>query len=281
MSSQNPNLDQPLEPTDSAEARMRLALGLGTRPAGSGQPSATSSAPQASHDSVRQRRRFAQDGDVPVVMLHRGRDNDAGGENKLAALTADLREERSARQKSERVLDEANVLISSLKTKLKHAEMSLEEKLLHEGEARAQWDALLTAEREARQQAETRAAEAALALSMLERKIEAAATQKPVQPVAAEPAALPPADLFGDPEASAASPVAPKRRWTRKASPEPEPELVVAPAKPQQGLRQSVGQPAEPAAGQADDEEDKPIEWWLPSFRAARKTPARRKRAPN
>ena len=121
---------------------MRLALGLGTRPASSGQPSATSNPAPASHDSVRQRRRFAQDGDVPVVILHRGRENEAGGENKLAALTADLREERNARLKSERALDEANVIISSLKTKLKHAEMTLEEKLLHENEARVQWDAL-------------------------------------------------------------------------------------------------------------------------------------------
>ena len=262
---------------------MRLALGLGTRPGGSGQPSAPSSAAPASHDSVRQRRRFAQDGDVPVVMLHRGRDNDAGGENKLAALTVDLREERSARQKSERALEEANVLISSLKTKLKHAEMSLEEKLLHEGEARAQWDALLNAEREARQQAETRAAEASLALSMLERKIEAAATTKPVQPVAVEPTALPPADLFGGQEASATLSAAPKRRLTKKASPEPEPEpeVVTVSAKRQQEPQQPVGQAAVRPAGLADDEEDKPIEWWLPSFRAARKTPVRRKRVPN
>ena len=281
MSSQNPNLDQPLEPTDTAEARMRLALGLGTRPAGSGQPSAASGAAPASHDSVRQRRRFAQDGDVPVVMLHRGRDNDAGGENKVAALTADLREERSARQKSERALDEANVLISSLKTKLKHAEMSLEEKSLHEGEARAQWDALLAAEREARQQAETRAAEATLALSMLERKVEAAAAPKPVPAVAAEPAAAPAADLFGDTEVSAAAPVPQKRRMTRKPVPEPEVEVVAATVKPQQGRRQVAEQPAVEPVVPADDDEDKPIEWWLPSFRAARKTPVRRKRTPN
>ncbi|WP_419760638.1 hypothetical protein [Acidisoma sp.] len=261
---------------------MRLALGLGTRPAGSGQPSsAASGAAPASHDSVRQRRRFAQDGDVPVVMLHRGRDNDAGGENKVAALTADLREERSARQKSERALDEANVLISSLKTKLKHAEMSLEEKSLHEGEARAQWDALLAAEREARQQAETRAAEATLALSMLERKVEAAAAPKPVPAVAAEPAAAPAADLFGDTEVSAAAPVPQKRRMTRKPVPEPEVEVVAATVKPQQGRRQVAEQPAVEPVVPADDDEDKPIEWWLPSFRAARKTPVRRKRTPN
>jgi hypothetical protein len=273
MSSHNPNLDQPVEPNDSAEARMRLALGLGTRPASSGQPSATSGPAPASHDSGRQRRRFAQDGDVPVVMLHRGRDGDAGGENKLAVLTADLREERAARLKFERALDEANVLISSLKTKLKHAEMSLEEKLSQDGEARAQRDAALVMEREARQQAETRAAEAALALSILERKVEAAAKQTPVQPPGVEAAvASPGSDLFGEAETSVASPAAPRRRITKKTiTTETTPEQAAAPtSKPAPDLT---------APDLTGDEGDKPIEWWLPSFRAARKIPVRRKRA--
>jgi hypothetical protein len=284
MSSHNPNLDQPTESTDSTEARMRLALGLGTRPANSGQTSATSSPPPASHDSGRQRRRFAQDGDVPVVMLHRGRDNDAGGENKLAALTADLREERSARAKLERALDEANVLVSSLQTKLKHAEMALEEKQLGESEARSQWEASIATEREARQQAETRAAEATLALSLLERKIEAAAKPPsnqplPVEPlnsvdadlVFAPPSAPPTPNLFGELESSASNPAMPKRRMSRKTAALPESSPVAAaPAK--------VKAP-EKTAEPAENNEDQPIEWWLPSFRAARKAPVRRKRA--
>ena len=242
---------------------MRLALGLGTRPANSGQPSATSGPAPASHDAVRQRRRFAQDGDVPVVILHRGRDGEAGGENKLAAMTGELREERAARLKAERALDEANVLISSLKTKIRHAEMALEEKLLHEAEARAQWDALLVTEREARQQAETSAAEATLALSIMERKGEAAVRQTPVEPAAA----LPRANLFGDAETLSDSPAAPKRRLGKKT--------IAAVSKPERPS-ESAEQPASALAG---DDEDKPIEWWLPSFRAARKIPIRRKRA--
>jgi hypothetical protein len=266
MSSLNPNLDQPVEPTDSTEARMRLALGLGTRPANSGPPTATSSPAPASHDSVRQRRRFAQDGDVPVVILHRSRDTDAGGENKLAALTADLREERAARQKSERALEEANALISSLKTKLKHAEMSLEEKMLSESEAHAQWDALVAAEREARQHAETKAAESALALSLLERKIEAAAKQTPVHPAVVEPAMARPTafllTLLTGRLGSGASSGSPNRSCVGR----PAKSAVAAPPKPAQ-------------AAEADEGgEDKPIEWWLPSFRASRKGPARRKR---
>ena len=166
MSSHNPNLDQPAEPTDSTEARMRLALGLGSRPATPGHGARPTSSSPTSHDPARQRRRFAQDGEVPVVMLHRGRDGDAAGENKLAALTAELREERAARLKSERALEEANALIQSLRTKLKHTEMTWDEKLRDEREARAQVDVMLLTEREARAQAEVKAAEAALALSV-------------------------------------------------------------------------------------------------------------------
>src|SRR6202012_4371337 len=122
------------------EARMRLALGLGTRPVNTGQPAPTSSQTQTSHDSVRQRRRFAQDGDVPVVILHRGRDGETGGENKMAALGAAMLGERAAAAEFERALDEANQLISSLKTQLKHTERPLEEKLRRESEFRAQAD---------------------------------------------------------------------------------------------------------------------------------------------
>jgi hypothetical protein len=260
---------------------MRLALGLGTRPAHSGQPSPTSSQVPASHDSVRQRRRFAQDGDVPVVILHRGRDSDAGGENKLAALTADLREERAARAKCERALEEANGAISSLMTKLKHAEMTLEEKVNKESEARAQWDAILVVEREARQQAETKAAEAVLALSLLERKIETAQKQTAVKAAAVEAEAPAPAqDLFGELDDTSASPAGPKRRASktisspREQSPPLREQSTIA-AAPKRGKALERAKAPEPA----DDEEDKPIEWWLPSFRATRKTPGRRKRA--
>jgi hypothetical protein len=245
---------------------MRLALGLGTRPTNPGQTPSTSSPPPASHDSGRQRRRFAQDGDVPVVMLHRGRDSEPGGENKLAALTADLREERAARLKSDRALDEANLLINSLKTKLKHTEMTLEETLRREGEARAQLDALLVTEREARQQAETRAAEAALAVTVLERKIEAAAAAaKTAAPAPVAPVAVPPTpDLFGEETAPPVASASPKRRPGRKAAAQDEPAPAAVAPHPQRA---------------EEDEDDKPIEWWLPSFRAARKTPVRRKRA--
>lgn len=254
MSSQKLSIDQPAEPTDSTEARMRLALGLTTRPPSSGHGHAPTGG-AISHDSTRQRRRFAQDGDVPVVILNRSRDGDAAGENKLAALTAELREERNARMKAERAQEEANLAIQSLQTKLAHTEMTYEERLRDERETRVQLETRLLNEQEARKRVETKAAESALAFSVLERKL-AAATE------AANAIAEP--DLFEEPALPVAAPktsrVSPVKRVARKTKAETkaEPTLPLAP---------------EPAR----EEDDKPIEWWLPSFRASRKTPTRRK----
>jgi hypothetical protein len=257
MSSHNPNLDPPAEPTDSTEARMRLALGLGTRPTAPGHGASPTNSSPTSHDPARQRRRFAQDGEVPVVMLHRGRDGDAASENKVAALTADLREERASRVKSERALEEANALIQSLRTKLKHTEMTCDEKLRDEREARAQVDALLLAEREGRAEAEVKAAEAILALSMLERAAAAVPEAVPPPPPPSHQAGAPAAlDLFSDAQALESAAGAPTRRAAKRTKAAPEPIL--------------------PPEVETDNEQ--PIEWWLPSFRAARATTARKKR---
>jgi hypothetical protein len=254
MPSENSSLEQPAETTDSAEARMRLALGLGTRPSpGAHGPAPAGGGVPASHDPSRQRRRFAQDGDVPVVMLHRNRDADATGENKLATLTADLREERAARLKSERALEEANLLVQSLRTKLKHTEMTYEERLRDEQAARAQAEALLVAEREARSMANIQAAETALAVSVLER---------------APPPQSPAPDLFDDNLAETPART-PKRRGPAKT------KWVAEPTVP---LATNAEANADTAADTGAETDEKPIEWWLPSFRASRKAPVRKKR---
>lgn len=67
-----------------------------------------------------QRRRFAQDGDVPVVINNR---RDAERDAGEAAMQA----EREARQQAERLLTAAQAMIRDLQTKLAHAEMSLSE----------------------------------------------------------------------------------------------------------------------------------------------------------
>ncbi len=67
-----------------------------------------------------QRRRFAQDGDVQVVVNNR---RDAERDAGEAAIQA----EREARQQAERLLTAAQATIRDLQTKLAHAEMSLSE----------------------------------------------------------------------------------------------------------------------------------------------------------
>jgi hypothetical protein len=257
MRSPKINLDQPSEAIDAAEARMRLALGLDTRPGSNGQSKSgaghAAPPPPSSHETARPRRRFAQDGDVPVVMLSRGRDGETGGEGRFAALTAELREEKAARSRADRALDEATLSIQSLKTKLAHLEIACEEKLRDERAASDQIDARRAAEQEARAKAETRAAETALALAIAERRItelEAA--------TAAAAASRPAADLFGEP-------AAPKpRRAARRKSAE-----SLLEAEPEQRAAEET--PAEYA-------EDQPVEWWLPSFRAQRNATTNRKR---
>jgi hypothetical protein len=67
-----------------------------------------------------QRRRFAQEGDVPVVINNRrDAERDAG--------EAAMQKEREARQQAERLLTAAQATIRDLQTKLAHAEMSLSE----------------------------------------------------------------------------------------------------------------------------------------------------------
>lgn len=302
MPSQKLSIDQPAEATDAAEARMRLALGLtgSGRPASAGQGSTSQNhgaqqGPSHAHDASRpQRRRFAQDGDVPVVMLSRGRDTEAGGENRVHALSLELREERSGRIKAERALDEANLSIQSLKTKLAHAEMAFEERLREEREARSKQEVLRTADLAARQLAEKKEAEAALAVSILERRLseletEAAEAKAALASATAAAAAIASAktDLFGATEAEVP---ARKTRVSRRAGASLlEPEVEVAAAAEPQGKRSISAKVAKSVSLRAAKKtaplpeteptgDDQPIEWWLPSFRAARTTGAERKR---
>ncbi len=104
---------------------MREALGLGKR-------SESVAHPQQNHtphtsDPTRVRRRFAQDGDVPVVVLGRSREAEAGQESRLAALETKLQEERAARQTAERTVESCQATIQSLRTKLAHSEMAIDE----------------------------------------------------------------------------------------------------------------------------------------------------------
>jgi hypothetical protein len=128
--------DPATDAADASEERMREALGLGKR-------SESVTHPQQNHtphtsDPTRVRRRFAQDGDVPVVVLGRSREAEAAQESRVATLETKLQEERAARQTAERTVESCQATIQSLRTKLAHSEMAIDEARAAERQARAE-----------------------------------------------------------------------------------------------------------------------------------------------
>ena len=196
---------------------MRRALGLtGDRGGRSGQPRPEQSHPKPSaHSPVRgpsaprPRQRFVQDGDVPVTLVGRHRpheaDLSAAASASRGATEAALHGERAARERAERLLQEALATVRDLQTKLGHAELAQREvsaaaqaasdaadtlraaHLEHE----ARWHGDLAAERAARAVAEAALAEAAGARKPAERTRRAVSVAAPVaavQDAASEPA---------------------------------------------------------------------------------------------
>ena len=135
--------------TSDLERSMRRTLGVGT--------------PSNAH-----RRRFAQDGDVPVVVV-RGRRDD----NREAAETA-LQSEREARGQVERNLAAAQVTIRDLQTKLAHMEMSqaeLRQSFDRLGAEKQSLEMSLATEVAARQETEARLAQESADRQELERQL--------------------------------------------------------------------------------------------------------------
>lgn len=144
-----------------AEAGMRRALGLVDQPAVS-QSGYKTARPSDRHT---QKRRFAVDGDVPVVMLGR-RDQGMGVTstpaasppvNRLREVETTLEAEQEARRRSERLLTEARATIHDLQTKLGHANLARDEAvgmIQSQRSDQAALKAALDLEREARLQAE-------------------------------------------------------------------------------------------------------------------------------
>ena len=133
----------------AAEARMRRALGL---EGGGGRLRAPERQEPAQRPAERfvpghnahglnghghngHKRRFVQDGEVPVTVVSSRRDGPgevashrgpaaSGAPNRLEAAEAALGHEAAARQQAERVLHDAQATIHDLQTKLGHAELA-------------------------------------------------------------------------------------------------------------------------------------------------------------
>jgi len=227
---------------------MRRALGLtGGRavrssPAQTERPQAGPPVRSASRSSAdKPRHRFVQDGAVPVTVISRHRSDEADGPSaSRAAIEAALRDERAARERAERSLQEALAMVRDLQTKLGHADLARREASEKAEAARAAADSLRTEhqERELRWH-EDLAAERAARLLAEAALAEATCAREPAKWTrASAPAAQPALDL-------------------QDASPAP---VAKAPAKPAAKRTRKVG-------SEARQREPRPVKWWLNSAR--------------
>jgi hypothetical protein len=121
------------EPIDEAESQMRKALGLLGEPNRHRQDADRS---ESRFNGGLHRRRFVQDGDVPVTVLRRG---EPGHDtvphrtvapsvppttSRLQRTEAALAAETSAREKAERQLSDTQMIVRDLQTKIGHAELA-------------------------------------------------------------------------------------------------------------------------------------------------------------
>jgi hypothetical protein len=77
-----------------------------------------------------QRRRFVRDGEVPVTVIRRNYQPDGEhGANQLDAARQAIRSEATAKERAERLLEEAQAMVRDLQTKLGHEHLAKDEAL--------------------------------------------------------------------------------------------------------------------------------------------------------
>ena len=147
----------------ATEAQMRRALGLLDQGI---ERSEADRSPTPLSRTHTQRRRFVQEGEVPVTLVHR-QGEESAGTNLLDSARRALQQEVAAREAVEHALADAQVAIRDLQTKLAHERLSRDELAARvEAERRAEQQAIealsaeLAGERSAREQAEARLREA-------------------------------------------------------------------------------------------------------------------------
>jgi hypothetical protein len=239
-------------PSDDArlratETQMRHALGLrGDTPPRS---SVSGSQPQ--------RRRFVRDGEVPVTVIRRDHEPDGEPGNKqLDAVRQALRSEAAARERADRSLAEAQVVIRDLQTKLAHERLAKDEALetvlrletetRTAAHARETAEAELAAERLARRMAEHALAEALVGRQEAERRLRDA--------MAVRDARLPAQPHHGLADATGT-------RQTAPADQDADAEQFAKVAGSSKALARRRGRPAKDGSPDSDI-----VEWWKPGW---------------
>lgn len=275
--SNSPNLPVPdasvASDLETAEARARRALGL------IGQ-ARTTQPPRSVSFHDRQKRRFAQDGEVPVVVINSRRDHPADMPapgalpvNRLEIVETALKAELEARQRTERSLAEAQATIRNLETKLGHIELAKQEAAATARQAQVAQHELgiaLAAERGARQKAEE-----TLQTALADRE----PAEGPGRPHVARDAVEAPVRRRGRPPGSKNRPkgyaTLPDQKvevLQKRAAPEEAAEIrgVEMPTKLTTKKASSVRRPPTTTATnrRAKPREPQPVKWWLTSKKA-------------
>jgi hypothetical protein len=268
--------NDPAAPVDEAESAMRRALGL-LGDSARHRPDAERTEPvQRMPDRFGtglHRRRFVQDGDVPVTVLRRdaapGHDTPATAaqptSSRLQRTEAALAAETAARAQAERVLAEAQAAIRDLQTKIGHADLAKNEAvdaLRRERETASVLRQELDAIKAELAQAQARASDADHASSDFEHVVaeERQARRALEKSLRAAEAAREAAETLVRSLSEDVPVVVSAPRPVERA---PEPVVALAPKK--RGRPQIVRQPLLPEL------EPEPVKWWLAPAKPAAK----------
>jgi hypothetical protein len=119
-------------PMDDAEQQMRRALGLyGDTPRSRPESERSESGQRAGGGGGFMqgvhRRRFVQDGEVPVTVVHPGGGQQGPTSSRLQRVEAALVAETAGRDKAERALHDAQATVQALQTKMGHNDLAKSE----------------------------------------------------------------------------------------------------------------------------------------------------------
>lgn len=247
-------------PMDDAEQQMRRALGLygdAPRPRPEGERSEPAQRAGGGFMQGVHRRRFVQDGEVPVTVVRRDipdAAHPAGGQaaptsSRLQRVESALAAETSARERAERALHEAQAAVQALQTKIGHNDLAKNEAI---AAGRRHLEEIVALKEEL----------AARAERLLEAETRASDIEEDMRVMRAE--------LTEERRARKLA-----ERLLREAAEEPEPvasyEIAATPS-PRDQIERIPARRGRPPTVHAEPEvEPEPVKWWLLPTKTATK----------
>jgi hypothetical protein len=265
---------------------MRRALGLDgdmQRQGPAREPEAQAARPRQAEQvpSDRRKRRFVQDGEVPVIMVQGRRDH--AGEaasplgNRLEHAESAANAERTTRLRAERSLQEALALVRDLQTKQAHAELASTEALEAARANAAEAESLRAALRDHEERLSAAEAAKAAATEQLATAEAALATERMARN-AAERALRDTAGRVPAEQQGPAEPVTPQpSRRRARGSAGKAGDTAAAKKRPSAAKTAAAADPA------PRPREPKPIKWWVkpaPKAKQRRNAAAKETRPP-